>query len=460
MPDVRTPSSAVKAVADDWTLIDALMGGTKAMRAAGVRYLPQWPAEDRPSYDARLSVATLFPAYSRTISILTGKPFSKPLTIGQDVPPRIVEMEDDIDLQGQNLHTFASEICKDALAYGFCGILVDCPPNRGARSVEDERKAGIRPYFVHVRPQSVLGWKSTTVDGAQTLTQLRLLEAIEVDDGPFAVKTIEQVRLLEPGLWKTYRKEITSGIEAWALHEEGVTTLGVIPFVPVYGMRVGFMTGRPPMLELAYSNVEHWQSKSDQQTILHVARVPLLFAKGLGDIPITIGANSFISSGSPDAEITYVEHSGAAIEAGRMSMLDLEDRMRQAGAELLIIKPGNTTEVQTIADNEQGMCDLQRIMQSAEDALDQALDLMAKWVGLDEGGHVSIYRDFGAATLAEASAGLLVGMKSTGLLSHETLLSELKRRGTISPDIDIAKEIVRAKAEAPPAVAVTDFVKP
>jgi peptidoglycan L-alanyl-D-glutamate endopeptidase CwlK len=61
-------------MADDWPLIDALMGGTKAMRGAGDRYLPRWPAEERDSYQARLATATLFPAYERTVSIMTAEP--------------------------------------------------------------------------------------------------------------------------------------------------------------------------------------------------------------------------------------------------------------------------------------------------------------------------------------------------------------------------------------------------
>lgn len=459
--DVRTVSAQVGAMAEDWTLVDALMGGTRAMRNAGARYLPKWAAEDQDSYKMRLATATLFPAYSRTISVLTGKPFSKPLTIGEDVPPRIAAWLDDVDLEHRSLHVFASEVCKEALAYGFCGILVDCPPSNGARSVADEKQAGIRPYFLHIAPGNVLGWRSVTQNGHQILTQLRLLELIEVDDGPFATKTVEQVRVLEPGAWSTFRKNSANGVDTWMLFEQGMTSLPVIPFVPVYGSRKDFMVGVPPMIELGHANVEHWQSKSDQQTILHVARVPMLFAKGLGDSEIVIGANSFISTGSVDADVKYVEHTGKAIEAGRVSLLDLEDRMRQTGAELLVIKPGNTTEVQTTSDNEQGMCDLQRIMQSVEDALDQALDLMAQWIGEKDGGHVSIYRDFGAATLAEASASLLFQMQSTGALSLETMLTELKRRGILSPDIDVLAEITKAKAEAPVvAPLVTETVKP
>jgi hypothetical protein len=453
MTDVRTPSPQVVAMAQDLALIDALMGGTYAMRAAGKTFLPKWPAEDVASYDTRLATATLFPAYARTVSVLTGKPFSKPITVGEDVPPRIVEFMEDIDLQGRDMHSFAAGVCHDALAYGMCGILVDCPPSRGARTVSDERAAGLRPYMVHIRAHDILGWRSAMVAGARVLTQLRLLEQVEVEDGAFGSAMIEQVRVLEPGQWSTWRKvKVATGGDEWVMHEEGTTSLSEIAFVPIYGFRKGFMVGIAPMLELGHANVEHWQSKSDQQTILHVARVPLLFAKGLGDTAITVGAGSFISTGSELADLKYVEHSGAAIEAGRMSLLDLEDRMRQIGAELLVIKPGNITVAQTVADNEPGMCDLQRIMQAVEDALDQALDFVADWIGEKDGGRVSIYRDFGAATLAEASASLLSDMQMRGALSLPTLLGELKRRGVLSPDIDILEEVTAAKAEAPPPV--------
>ena len=458
---VRKQSDAVANMASDWELVDALMGGTKTMRQAGKKYLPQMHSEPVDTYNARLAVATLFPAYARTIAVLAGKPFSKPVTIGGDVPTRILPWLEDADLQGRNLHSFASDIVTEALAYGICGILVDYPPTVGVKTVADELVTGVRPYFVHVGHGSILGWKSDRVNGGTVMTQLRLLEMVELPDGEFGTSVIEQVRVLEPGTWATYRKAKPEDPDSWVLFAEGTTTQKIIPFVPVYGKRLAYMLATPPMLELAYANVEHWQSKSDQQNILHVARVPMLFTRMVDQTKIAVGAGSFISSDDEHADVKYVEHSGKAIEAGRMSILDLEDRMRQIGAELLVIKPGNITEVQTVSDNEQGMCDLQRIMQNAEDALDQALDLMAGWIGEPKGGHVTIYRDFGAATLAEASADLLFEMKSVGALSFETLLNELKRRGILSPDIDTQKEIRTALAEKPPEPVVTqELVKP
>jgi hypothetical protein len=448
--DVAKQSAAVAEMAEDWALIEALMGGTKTMRRAGEEYLPKWPAEDSASYKTRLNTATVFPAYERTVSVLTGKPFSKPITIGDDVPAKLKPwLENDVDLQGRNLHAFAADLCAEALGYGFCGILVDSPPSKGARTVAEEKEAGVRPYFVHVHHNAILGWRAEKRGGQMVLTQLRLMETVQEPDGQFAVKDIPQVRVLEPGTWAVYRKKQIENVgESWVEHDRGVTSIKVIPFVPVYGKRKDFMIGTAPMIELAHANVEHWQSKSDQQTILHVARVPMLFAKDVGiDTEIVVGAGAFIRASSKDADIKYVEHSGEAIEAGRKSILDLEDRMRQIGAELLVIKPGNITEVQTLADNEQGMCDLQRIVQSLEDALDTALQFMGMWVGEKNTGHVTIYSDYGAATLAEASAQLLFEMEGDGSLSRATLLKELQRRGILSPDVDIDEEIAAAKED-------------
>lgn len=188
--DVRKQSDAVAKMAEDWALIDALMGGTSAMRQTGKTYLPQWPAEDPDAYRARLATATLFPAYARTVSVMTGKPFAKPVTVGDDVFQKFLGARRYVDLQNRNLHAFAADAAAEALAFGLCGILVDCPLSTGAKTVADEQRAGLRPYFVHVGHNAILGWRSERVAGNTILTQLRILETVEEPDGEFATKMI------------------------------------------------------------------------------------------------------------------------------------------------------------------------------------------------------------------------------------------------------------------------------
>lgn len=317
-------------------MITALLGGTAAMRAAGKTYLPRWPNEEEGFYQNRLSVATLFPAFSRTVEVLSGKPFSRPVTWNEEaVPARIREMFGDVDLQGTNLHSFLADTFEEAMAYGLCGILVEHPPADKKLSLAEERQRGLRPYFVRVNASSLLDYDSERVNGQETFTLLRFVETISERDpqNEFVVKNIEQVRVLNPGRWRVYREkpDVITGVLSWQLHDEGTTSLKKITFVPVYGDKRGFMNGRPPLAELAWLNVEHWQSRSDQQTILHVARVPVLFGKKLGDGPISVGAASAIMSDEDEADLRYVEHSGKAIEAGRTDILDLRKRCARWG---------------------------------------------------------------------------------------------------------------------------------
>ena len=458
--DVRKRSPRIEAIAGSWPMITALLGGTAAMRAAGKDWLPQWPNEDGAYYDARLKTATLFPAFSRTVEVLSGKPFSRPVTWDTDIPERVSETFDDIDLEGTNLHSFLANVCEEALAYGLSGILVDYPRVSGKMNLAQEKAAGLRPYFVKISPTMLLDYKSKRIKGRETITHLRFVEYVQKSDpkNEFSEETIEQVRVMDIGRWRIYqeRRDETTGEKRWVLVEEGKTSLKKIPFVPVYGNKTGFMQATPPLAELAFMNVEHWQTKSDQQTILHVARVPILFGRQLGDAPITVGAASVISTDALEGDLKYVEHTGKAIEAGRMDILDLEDKMRQIGAELLVIKPGRNTVAQTMADDESGTCALQRIVGDLQDAASQAIELLAEWLGDKQCGHITIFRDFGAATLAEASAELLMEMNIAGSLSNETLFREIQRRGMISSEIKWEEERLRI-ASQPPKPGTTEL---
>lgn len=443
-------------MAQDWELCEDLMEGTRAMRAAGTKYLPKWPAEEDKAYACRIAVSVLFPAYSRTVSTLTGKPFSKPLTLSEDADPKIAEWMQDADREGRNLHAFAADCMQTALGQGLGGILVEYPVVKrepGARPMTQAEEAAqqLRPYLVLVKPERILGWRTARINGQTVLTQLRLMEEAEEQDGPWGVKCIDQVRVLTPGAWEIWRKPDGKDWQDAVMHGSGVTSLKVIPFIPFYGERCGFMEARPPLLEVAFLNVAHWQSASDQQNILHVARVPILFSKMLGEgVEVKVGASTGVAATTPDADMKWVEHNGAAIDAGKDDLAALEERMRQAGAELLVIKPGQVTATQTGVENAVGMCALQRITLDLQDALNAALVLVAEYASLTKPGTVSLFNDFGVATLAEASADLLLRATDAGYISAETFRGEMRRRSVLSPEVDEATEMDRIDAQGPP----------
>jgi hypothetical protein len=445
MAKVNEVSAAVAAMQADWNKIDALLGGTKAMRAARETYLPKFPAEDQESYDYRVKTSTLFNGLGRTLENMAAKPFAEAITF-TDLDPVAEAWLEDIDQCGNNMTVFAHSVFTEGLAKGMTHILVDYPV-----TVDDEGRqlyptkaaedaARVRPYLVHVKPGQIIdAVPMKGKGGAQVIGQVRFMECVEepAPDGEFGTKTVQQIRVLEPGRWATYRKGTGSLSETWVLHKQGVTSLDFVPMVTFYTKRTGFMTATPPLNDLADLNIKHWQSSSDQDSILHTARVPLLSITGLqDDDKVEIGAKSFLRL-PMGAEAKYVEHTGAAIDAGRVSLQDLENQMRAMGAELLAETQVSTTATQNNIENAEQQCQLSRMVQGLEDTLDNALDMMHIMKKMEYKGDLDIFDDFSSdAVLATAAPFViaLIQLVNNGLLDKESAFEEMQRYGIINPD--------------------------
>ncbi|MEJ5030037.1 DUF4055 domain-containing protein [Comamonas sp. MYb69] len=449
MTAINQQNDTVKRMAEAWAVIDPLMGGTQAMRKAGKTLLPQQPREDAEDYQYRLKTSTLFPAFGRTVGVMTGKPFAKELTLGEDVPQHIKDLSQDIDGEGRSLHAFSADLMNEAVAFGFGGILVDYTRTEGqARTQADEKALGARPYWVHVKHHQLLGWKTGLVNGKPGLLQLRILETAEVDDGPYEVKVVNRVRVLTPGHWEIWQED-TGG---WALLEQGTTTIRRIPFVPIYGIRKGFMWGTPPLLDLAHLNVKHWQQQSDQDDSARFARKRLLVFTGVNDGELaspSAGSAYALRFENPEAKAEVIQGSAESVTVGRSELDSLESQMVQTGAELLTAKPGQRTATEAANDAEANKSDLQRIVESFEDSLDQALQFTAEWLGLPQGGHVSLFKDFAAGSLSEATAQLILSFQQGGLITKRQALIEAQRIGVVSPNLDPEAEIAAVEAEGP-----------
>lgn len=450
-------SSEVESIATAWPVIEALMGGTLTMRAAGKTLLPQQPRESDEDYAYRKDTATLFPAYRRTVGVMAGKPFSKEVTLAKDVPPRIVGLADDIDGQGRNLHSFAADVMGETMAFGYGGVLVDFTRTEGqARTQAEEAALGARPYWVHYRHDQILGWRAQKIGGVTKLTMLRLLEAVEEPDGEFGTSFVKQIRVLGPGTWKTYRK--IGENKDYTLHEEGTTTLQDIPFVPFYGRRVAFMMGLPPLIDLAHQNVKHWQQQSDQDDSARFARKRLLVFIGVSkdelggdknDGDVTAGSSYALRFDNPNAKAEVVQGSAECVTVGRSELEAMEEQMIQTGAELLVAHPGDRTATEANNDAEANKCELQRIVEGFEDSLDQCMQFTADWLKMPDGGHASLFKDFGAASLSEATGQLLLSLQQGGLITKETVIREQQRRGILAPDIDPKAELEAVAEEGP-----------
>lgn len=470
--DPSTTSMAWDHMAPKWQMVETLLGGTEAMRSAGGDYLPQHAEESDANYNERLERTTLFNMIELTLESLVGKPFSDPLAVNDDVPQQLLDMMDDVNLQGDDVNTFARNWFRSGIAKGFAHVLVDSPvirpEERANRTLADDRKDKVRPYWTFITPERLIFAAAEIVNGREVLTHVRIAED-RVEQEGFAEKVTPRIRVLEPGTFAIYEfvKERRKKGE-WKLVDSGETGLDFIPLATFYANRTGFMTAKPPLEDLGHLNVRHWQSTSDQINVLTVARFPMLAVSGATDQTgsvMAIGPKQLLGTKDPNGKFYYVEHTGKAISAGRQDLQDLEDMMASYGAQFLRRKPGNATATARAIDSAESMSMLQDMSNRFVDAMKQALDMTAAWYRLDAGGTVRVRAHFGPdKATAERLNALLTARygdnKRPGDLSREDFLHELKELGILSDEFEPAENLMRLMNEAAAAGLDTSRVDP
>lgn len=468
--DITTPSAFYDKLLPGWNIIEAL-DSTSSMRAANKTYLPQSPNEADDMYQNRLNRAVLTPYLRKTVTNYVGRIFAEPVILGEDVPAKIVEWSENIDLHGNNITVFFKSAASQSIKKGSAWVLVDYPRVVDAKTLADERDIGARPYLTFYPAESVFFAK---INDRGKLAEVRLSETVTEPDGEFGETQIEQIRRLflsgSGVVYQIWRKQ-DSNINkesAWIIYDQGTMSIDEIPVVPIFTNRQDLpLVSPPPLLDLAYLCIKHWQDQSAQDNVAEVARYPMLAANGWKaeeDADIAVGPRFMLATNDPQGKFYYVEHSGAAIAAGRAELERLENHIALEGVRPLIrqVSNSNTTATQINSEDSTTKSEIEFWKESIKDAIETCLLLMAKWHGLGEdgGGSVTLTGDFDFALSDAAALAILQQMRSSGDLSRYTLWEEMKRRGIISDSFDPEVEAERIESEGPRLDEMSMFGEP
>lgn len=469
--DPKDPSSTsdeYDVMAPRWALAEDLLGGTEAMRAAGEAHLPRHQDEQDITYRSRLKGTTLLNMFQHTLDTLVGKPFSNPIKVSEKVPPEVLNLLSDVDLQGNNLDVFCRAWFREAMAKGFCHVLIDYPrKDENVKTLDDQRNAGLRPYFVLVKPENLRAARYETINGQEVLIEVRILEVYKERIG-FIDVSRRRVRVLTPGFVTLFAPKLDAkgqevqqgGRVVWEQQGEPVPTdIPAIPLVTFYATKDGFMICKPPLQDLAHLNVEHWQSSSDQRHILTVSRFPILACSGAAggaeddSDDLTIGPNKILYNRDPQGRFYYVEHQGNAIEAGRKDLESIEDQMASYGAQFLRKKPGNQTATAAALDSSEARSDLAAMVIVFKDIVAHALYWAARWMGKelpDDGANtVDISLDWtdGLAPMRD-NLQTLRDARDKEEISRLAYVNTLKEIGILPEDYDAEEDAEQIAAEA------------
>jgi hypothetical protein len=436
---VQDPGLAWRRMQPRWELLEALSGGTLQMQALGTKWLPQEPKEADASYKNRLANSICPPYFQRMEAMLAGMVTRKPIRL-DGVSDVVTEHLYDVDLQQNDLQVWAYNFCRQLIRYGHMGVLVDYGRGEDGQTTD-------RPYWVSYTPRDILDWRADLRDGTQKLTMLRLYERLELPYNEWGTEVVEQVRVLEPGRFRLFRKRPSQGGD-WTLVDEGQTSLPDIPFAVAYANRVGLLESAPPLEEIAWLNLKAYRCDSDQSNLLHISATPRQFLYGVPAELDEIEAGPESAIALPqDARVEFVEPAGQSFQARFQQLEKIEEQINQLGLAAIIgQKMAAETATAKSIDRSQGDSALMNVALQLQDLIDNCLKFHADYLGIGDPGTSMVNTDFVSQKIEPAQMAELVKLWSLGGITLETLLIQLADGEIFVDDFDVDAEVEATNA--------------
>ncbi len=428
------------------TLPRALYKGTQGMKDASTAFLPKQALESATAYNARLSISTLLNAFRKTAAYLAGQVFQSDIVFSDEVSDDFIDMLSTVDTSGNDINVFAKRLFQDGLAKGCSLIMVDAPKAAGGKQpTKAEAKArGIRPYLKQVCPESVIGGIE---DENGRLIQVRIQEKVSKADGEYGSKQVSRIRVLTIGGWEIH-EEVEGG--GYTQIEKGnfpLQVLNIVPFLP--GEEYDQLFGETPLMDLAELNAHHWRSQSDQNNILHVARVPILFGRHIKIEKMPVGTSTLVTSSEKDSQLTYVEISGKSIEAGQKDLTETEAKMALWGLQQLIPRTGAQTATEKALASSESHSSLGTWATEFDTVLQMAFEIMATFTSSEfPKGGAQTNKEYSYSVFDGIEADVLYKGVELGIIPKELCFNELKKRGILEESATWADAVAMMENEA------------
>jgi hypothetical protein len=474
---VDTVLHALANVLDDYALVRDCIAGQSAVKLGKEKYLPvpdplDASEEGKARYLSYIERATFYGATGRTLRGLVGLVFDKDPAV--EAPELLAPVIADASGGGMSLDASAEASLFEVVGIGRAGLLTDYPVTEGPTTRADALAGNIRPTIIRIPAENVINWRTRTV-GAKTLLSLVVIrEAYVVEDDGFAEQTETQHRVLR----LTPEGNYTVSIYRDGASEPIVTTptdgkglpLREIPFTFIGAENNDPSVDRPPLLDIAQTNIAHYRNSADYEESVFMLGQPTPVFAGLtkawvdevfhsvtddghgvirreslvrlgarGAIPLPVGGS---------AELLQVQPNTLAFEA----MTHKEKQMIALGAKLIENSGTQQTATEATLDSVLDNSVLATCARNVSKAYKQAL----AWAWLFMTGDMvddpkvldySLATDFGGKLLTAADRSEIVGAWTKNAITWEEMRWGLKRAGTAFVDDDQAKEDIAQQRE-------------
>lgn len=436
--------------------------GEDAVKDNGVRYLPQLKGQSLQEYSAYKSRASFYAATGRTVDGILGIMFRKdPTFAGTEFNSKALEWKESLGAEHESFTSFAESCGRTLLTTGFGGVLIDFP---------EAAPAGTIPYWAKYQGQSVINWRTASINGDpdtlvllvleevkeeprkgsdfeyETKTYYRVLELVVVRDGDSSTMRCRH-RLYSRMSGRDSTKNRGAQGQAFILEENEKYLVSdgryvdFIPFVFITPEGNTAKAPKPPVLDIANVNLSHYRNSADLEHGRHFTALPTPWAAGFkseSDSSLYIGSSKAWVSENVNAKCGFLEYTGQGLSALERALETKENQMAVLGARMLeepkkAVEAADTHRMRNLG--EQSIT--ANLADALEESLQRLLNMTNSMQALSTPGAVAptltLNKDFEISEISPQLLTALFDGVQRGVISYSTLFYNMKR-GELTPE--------------------------
>ncbi|EDR9549888.1 DUF4055 domain-containing protein [Salmonella enterica] len=403
----------------EWQMVGDCVDGERAVKKQREKYLPhpgdegQNSEQDRERYKAYLKRAPFINATGRTLTGLIGIAFNKPVKI--QLSGKLTTIESDADGEGQPLTQLIRDALSQNLQRGRAGILSDYTSG-GTQTVATAGRPVIRLFTA----KQIINWRVT--NNKTSLVVLHYQEPVnDPDSFELVMKDFWlELRLINGLAMSRKWQESDEGIQAneWVeLKDAGGKRLEELPWAWIGAVNNDHTPDAPPLADIAYINIKHYQAEADIAEIAHTVGQPTI-------------AISEVSQQWVDKNLKGVKvgaRNGLMLPVGgKISMVQAEDRnlplivaerrekqMAMLGAKLVERNTSARTATQASDEAQTDNSVLSLCAGNVEQAVNRALSFAVAFAGSGD-GLIELNKRYELSQLDSASLTAMMAMVQSG----------------------------------------------
>jgi hypothetical protein len=411
--------------------------GERAIKEAGVCYLPKLKAQSLEDYENYKLRALFFPITGKTVSSMIGMATAKPPKVSY---PDLLEPYFKDSAQNYQFTEFYMSVFTEVTLMSRFGVLIDAPVSEG------------EPILVQYIAENIVNWE-TDSNGKLTMLLLREHRRVATGerfeskyeciyrhcyllDGIYAVEVLnEDLELLEAPIFPQFSGE----------------NIDYIPWTPFSAAGVHMQVDKSPMLDIATINVSHYLTSADLEWGRHMVGLPTPVVSGVdSSTSLHIGGTAAWILPPAEAKAYFLEFLGEGLASLEKAMTEKVALMASISARMIDNSARGSESPETVKLRYMSeTASLLHIISSVETGLTLMYNMLARLKKVNEEVSIKIPRDILGAGITFKDLSILFEAYLNGSISKESLLYNLRRLDALDPNRTDAQELEAIQA-APP----------